>query len=103
MGASRKLNFTKSRFYSAQNNAALPAKKIRSSALRQESGNAANVLLNLRGRLILPTRRFTMYYVCFDCGKKVEDEYLKTRVRCPYCGGKILYKDRRTVNKVLAR
>jgi|TARA_Y100000031_G_C8124403_1_gene339776 DNA-directed RNA polymerase subunit RPC12/RpoP len=44
-----------------------------------------------------------MYYVCFDCGKKVEDEYLTTKVRCPYCGGKVLYKDRRTVNKIKAR
>ncbi len=45
----------------------------------------------------------TMYYVCFDCGKHVEDEYTKTKVRCPYCGGKVLYKDRRTVTKVKAR
>ncbi|HLC97748.1 DNA-directed RNA polymerase subunit P [Candidatus Woesearchaeota archaeon] len=44
-----------------------------------------------------------MYYVCFDCGKHVEDEYTKTKVRCPYCGGKVLYKDRRTVTKVKAR
>ena len=44
-----------------------------------------------------------MYYLCFDCGKKVDDEYTRTKVRCPYCGGKILYKDRRTVAKVKAR
>ena len=44
-----------------------------------------------------------MYYLCFDCGKKVEDEYTKTKVRCPYCGGKILYKDRKVPNKIKAR
>ncbi|MBI4979978.1 DNA-directed RNA polymerase subunit P [Candidatus Woesearchaeota archaeon] len=43
-----------------------------------------------------------MYYVCFDCGKKVEDEYI-AKIRCPYCGGKILYKDRRTVVKIKAK
>ena len=32
-----------------------------------------------------------------------DDEYLTTKVRCPYCGGKILYKDRRTVNKIKAQ
>ncbi|MDO8511612.1 MAG: DNA-directed RNA polymerase subunit P [Nanoarchaeota archaeon] len=44
-----------------------------------------------------------MYYICFDCGKKVEDEYTRVKIRCPYCGGKVLYKDRRTVVKVKAR
>ncbi|MFH1276651.1 MAG: DNA-directed RNA polymerase subunit P [Candidatus Woesearchaeota archaeon] len=44
-----------------------------------------------------------MYYLCFDCGKKVEEEYIKSRVRCQYCGGKVLYKDRRTVVKIKAR
>jgi DNA-directed RNA polymerase subunit RPC12/RpoP len=44
-----------------------------------------------------------MYYLCFDCGKKVDEEYTGTKIRCPYCGGKILYKDRRTVNNVKAR
>lgn len=47
--------------------------------------------------------RCKMYYICFDCGKKVEDEYTRVKIRCPYCGGKILYKDRRTVVKVKAR
>ena len=35
--------------------------------------------------------------------KKVEDEYVKTEVRCPYCGGKILYKERQLPNKIKAR
>ena len=44
-----------------------------------------------------------MYYVCFECGKKVEDEYTTNKIRCPYCGGKGLYKDRRSVVKVKSR
>ena len=44
-----------------------------------------------------------MHYICFDCGKKVEDEYTKVKIRCPYCGGKVLYKDRRTIVKIKAR
>ncbi|MBT7706829.1 DNA-directed RNA polymerase subunit P [archaeon] len=44
-----------------------------------------------------------MYYLCFHCGKRVEDEYTSTKVRCPYCGGKMLYKDRKIVTKIKAR
>jgi len=44
-----------------------------------------------------------MNYICFDCGKKVRWEDTATKVRCPYCGAKMLYKDRRTVNKIKAR
>lgn len=44
-----------------------------------------------------------MDYVCFDCGKKVDAKDTTMKVRCPYCGGKILYKDRRTVVKIKAR
>jgi len=44
-----------------------------------------------------------MYYKCFQCGKKVDQEYTATKIRCPYCGSKILYKDRKTTTKVKAR
>lgn len=33
-------------------------------------------------------------YKCFSCGKKVESTYVRKRVRCPYCGSKILFKPR---------
>ncbi|MBR9676191.1 DNA-directed RNA polymerase subunit P [Candidatus Woesearchaeota archaeon] len=36
-------------------------------------------------------------YKCFDCNKKVADTYTRKKVRCPYCGSKILYKPR-TIN-----
>ena len=35
-------------------------------------------------------------YMCLDCQKEVKFEVLKKRVRCPYCGSKILYKPRVT-------
>jgi len=34
-----------------------------------------------------------MKYVCFKCNKIVEMER-GSRVRCPFCGGKILYKQK---------
>lgn len=42
-------------------------------------------------------------YKCFSCGKKVADTYVTKRVRCPYCGGKMLFKSRKTITKVKAR
>lgn len=44
-----------------------------------------------------------MYYVCFICGKRVNEEDTKVRIRCPSCGGKVLYKDRRSVVKIKAK
>lgn len=41
-------------------------------------------------------------YKCFNCDKKVSEEYLRTKVRCPYCGGRMLYKERKTATKVKA-
>jgi len=41
-------------------------------------------------------------YKCFNCDKIVKDEYVKKRVRCPYCGSKILFKPRVTSSKVKA-
>lgn len=42
-------------------------------------------------------------YKCFDCNKKVDKEYLRKKVRCPYCGSKILFKPRTVSTKVKAR
>jgi len=42
-------------------------------------------------------------YKCFDCGHIVKVEYLKKKIRCPYCGSKILFKPRVTTTKVKAR
>jgi len=33
-------------------------------------------------------------YKCFSCGNSIKMEYLRKKIRCPYCGSKILYKVR---------
>ena len=45
-----------------------------------------------------------MEYKCYSCGKEVTQEDIMKRIRCPYCGGKILFKKRpETVKKIKAR
>ena len=41
-------------------------------------------------------------YKCFDCGKKISSENIRKRVRCIYCGSKILFKPRVVKTKVRA-
>jgi len=41
-------------------------------------------------------------YKCFGCGKDVKFEYAKKKIRCPYCGSKILFKTRGISNTVKA-
>jgi len=41
-------------------------------------------------------------YKCFQCEKTVSADYIKKRVRCPYCGSKVLYKPRLVSTKVQA-
>ncbi len=42
-------------------------------------------------------------YRCFDCNKKVSTEYLRKKIRCPYCGSKMLFKPSQVATKVKAR
>ncbi|MFH1398920.1 MAG: DNA-directed RNA polymerase subunit P [Candidatus Woesearchaeota archaeon] len=42
-------------------------------------------------------------YKCFHCNKKILSENLRKRIRCPYCGSKMLFKPRTTITKVQAR
>ena len=42
-------------------------------------------------------------YKCFECGKQSKVEHLKKKVRCVYCGSKILYKPRQMATTVKAR
>ena len=42
-------------------------------------------------------------YKCFDCNKKVSMDYLRKRIRCPYCGSKILFKPRSVTTKIKAK
>ena len=31
-------------------------------------------------------------YKCFECGREVKFDLVRKKVRCPYCGSKILHK-----------
>jgi len=35
-------------------------------------------------------------YMCLECQKEIKYDMVKKRVRCSYCGSKILYKPRTT-------
>ena len=39
---------------------------------------------------------------CFNCEKVVKQDSTKKKIRCPYCGSKILYKPRVVNTKVKA-
>ncbi|MGV8162648.1 MAG: DNA-directed RNA polymerase subunit P [Candidatus Nanoarchaeia archaeon] len=39
-------------------------------------------------------------YVCFSCNKQLNEVQIKKRVRCPYCGSKIVFKRRVVSTKV---
>ncbi len=42
-------------------------------------------------------------YKCFFCNKELKDESIKKRVRCIYCGSKIVFKARTSTVKIQAR
>ena len=41
-------------------------------------------------------------YKCFQCNKEIPDRYIRKRIRCPYCGSKLIFKPRSTITKVKA-
>ncbi len=44
-------------------------------------------------------------YKCFNsaCSKMIDPSYLKKKIRCPYCGSKLVFKPRVRPTRVLAR
>jgi len=42
-------------------------------------------------------------YKCFSCNKVISDSQVTKRVRCLYCGSKIIFKERKFVTNVKAR
>ncbi len=42
-------------------------------------------------------------YKCFQCGKKIKEEHVKKKIRCPYCGSKLIFKPRNKIVDVKAR
>ncbi|MFH1636952.1 MAG: DNA-directed RNA polymerase subunit P [Candidatus Woesearchaeota archaeon] len=41
-------------------------------------------------------------YKCFFCGHDISPEYIRKKVRCPYCGSKVLFKQRMVQKTVKA-
>jgi len=41
-------------------------------------------------------------YKCFVCGKIIKQDYIRKRIRCPYCGSKILFKPRTNPSTIKA-
>ncbi|MDP6642017.1 MAG: DNA-directed RNA polymerase subunit P [Candidatus Nanoarchaeia archaeon] len=41
-------------------------------------------------------------YKCLHCENMIKDEYIRKKIRCPYCGAKILYKTRTATTEVKA-
>ncbi len=41
-------------------------------------------------------------YLCLDCQKEISSDLVKRRVRCPFCGSKMLYKPRVTSSTIEA-
>ena len=42
-------------------------------------------------------------YKCFQCGKKIKEDYVKKKIRCLYCGSKLIFKPRSKAVDVKAR
>ena len=42
------------------------------------------------------TKGDKMAYRCFFCNKEIDPKYIKKKVQCPYCGSRIIYKERDT-------
>ncbi|MBN1275677.1 DNA-directed RNA polymerase subunit P [Candidatus Woesearchaeota archaeon] len=42
-------------------------------------------------------------YKCFSCGKTIADTHIRKKIRCVYCGSKIIFKPRTTITHVKAR
>jgi DNA-directed RNA polymerase subunit RPC12/RpoP len=42
-------------------------------------------------------------YKCFFCNKTISADNIKRRVRCIYCGSKLIFKSRTVGTKVKAR
>jgi len=41
-------------------------------------------------------------YRCFECNKEVKEDFIKKKIRCPFCGSKILFKPRVVTTRIKA-
>ena len=70
------------------------------------SGGAKSARLSLQQELThhnIRKKAKMVEYKCFLCNKNVAESYLKKKIRCPYCGSKILFKPRTYTSKIKAR
>ena len=42
-------------------------------------------------------------YKCYSCNRMIADSYIRKKVRCIYCGSKIIFKPRTRASTVKAR
>ncbi|MBR9682105.1 MAG: DNA-directed RNA polymerase subunit P [Candidatus Aenigmarchaeota archaeon] len=43
-------------------------------------------------------------YICLSCKKEIEFDEIRDKIRCPYCGYKVIMKQRpKTITKVPAK
>ena len=62
-------------------------------------GIVQNAKLNLQARPIHQCELIKMEYICATCNKTVTSEDIKKRIRCPYCGSRLLFKKRPKIVK----
>jgi DNA-directed RNA polymerase subunit RPC12/RpoP len=43
-----------------------------------------------------------MEYKCFKCAKVIDQKYIQKRVQCPFCGSKIIIKQRTRISRFKA-
>ena len=69
--------------------------------LPEEKLHIAIILLEKEQNTAKKNEVLSMVYVCHTCKREVTPEGLKTLpgVKCPYCGGRVLYKIRPPVVK----
>jgi len=76
---------------------------IQQDGKASEYGFAANAIQGSQVRRLLCEGFRMVLYKCFVCDKEIEDTSLRKRVRCMYCGSKLLFKPRTTTTIVKAR
>jgi len=43
-------------------------------------------------------------YKCLECGKDIDEKYITKKIRCPYCGSRMIIKSQGDrISKVIAR
>ena len=70
------------------------AQKQQLKGYQKAYGLAQSAIINLQVKHFTQDKNKMGSYMCLDCQKEIKFELVKKRVRCPFCGSKILYKPR---------